>query len=60
MTALEQLYTVKPSSGIKEVLLLMRNHSLNQVPVVDGGHIVGWIDREYLLRILQVHSEAGR
>jgi Zn-dependent protease/predicted transcriptional regulator len=60
MTALENLYTVRPSSSIKEALLLMRNHALNQVPVADGGHIVGWIDREYLLKILQVHSEAGR
>lgn len=27
---------------------------------VDAGNIVGWIDREYLLKILQVHGEAGR
>lgn len=60
MTALERLYTVNPSSGIKEVLMLMRNHALNQVPVVDGGHIVGWVDREHLLKILQLHGEAGR
>lgn len=60
MTARERLYTVKPSSGIKEVLILMRDHALNQVPVVEAGDIVGWIDREYLLKILQLHSETGR
>lgn len=60
MTPVEALYTVRPSSGVNEVLKLMRLHSLNQVPVVDSGQFVGWIDRQHLLKIMQLHDEAGR
>lgn len=60
MTPQAKLMTVPVSSSIRDVLILMRDHSLNQVPVVDGGEIVGWVDREQLLKVIQVHNEAGR
>lgn len=60
MTPLANLFTVSPSNSIHDVLVLLRDHSLNQVPVVDGNEFVGWVDREHLLKIIQVHSEAER
>ena len=60
MTPFKHLHMVKPSNGILEVLQIMRQQGVNQVPVVDGESIVGWVDREHLLRILQLHVATGR
>lgn len=60
MTPAERLHMVEPSNGILEVLQIMRQHGINQVPVADKGEIVGWIDREHLLNILQLHVATGR
>lgn len=60
MTPIERLYMVTPANSALEVLHIMRLHSVNQVPVTDGEKIVGWIDREHILKILQLHVETGR
>lgn len=60
MTPAEQFFSVKPSNNILEVLQIMQAHNINQVPVMDAGSIVGWIDREHLLKILQLHSVIDR
>lgn len=60
MTPIKQLHMVEPSNGILEVLQVMHQQGVNQVPVVDGETIVGWIDRERLLKILQLHIATGR
>jgi len=38
---------------------LMAAHSFNQVPVTDHGNVVGWIDRDRLIKILHLHQEGG-
>lgn len=58
MTPLSKLVTVPVSGSIRDVLTLMQDHSLNQVPVVDHGQIVGWVNREHLLKVIEVHGEA--
>ena len=60
MTPLEQLHIAKPSNTILEALQIMSEHGINQVPIIDKGVIVGWVDREHLLRILQLHTATGR
>jgi hypothetical protein len=32
---------------------------VNQLPVVDGGSVRGWIDRDRVLRAMQVVEEVG-
>jgi len=59
MTPLRHLYTVKTTSSISDVMALMQQYSLNQVPVIEAGHIVGWIDRQRLLTVMQVHGEVA-
>ncbi len=59
-TPFKHLHIVKPSNGILEVLQIMRQQGVNQVLVVDEETIVGWIDREHLLRILQLHVATER
>jgi len=60
MTPLNSLHMVKSSNSILEVLQVMHQQGVNQVPVVDVETIVGWIDREHLLKILQLHIATGR
>lgn len=60
MTPFKNLHMVKPSNSILEVLQIMRQQNVNQVPVVTEEAIVGWIDRERLLNILQLHIATGR
>lgn len=60
MTPAEQLYTVNPTNSVLDVLKIMREQSINQVPVMNEGIFVGWIDREHLLKILELHTEIGR
>ncbi|PTN12191.1 site-2 protease family protein [Nitrosomonas aestuarii] len=60
MTTFERLYTVKPANSVLEVMEIMREQNINQVPVMDEAAVIGWIDREHLLKILQLHSAIGR
>jgi Zn-dependent protease/predicted transcriptional regulator len=59
MTPVGQLQTVKADTDINAVLQLMAAQSLNQVPVIEDSAIVGWIDRDRLIKILKLHTEAG-
>ena len=58
MTPATRLHTVTPDTDLAEVLRNMGFHSFNQVPVVDQGEIVGWIDRERILEILHRQLDA--
>lgn len=60
MTPRAQLRTVTRNAPMLEVLRTLERGALNQVPVTDAGEVVGWIDRDQLLRILRMHLEAGR
>lgn len=60
MTPVDELRTVDADSDVEAVLRLMTEHSLNQVPVMDSGVVVGWIDRDRLLKIIRLHAEAGK
>lgn len=59
MTPVADLETVKSDTDVATVLQLMASKSLNQVPVVEGDAIVGWIDRDRIIKILKLHGEAG-
>ena len=58
MTPQRQLHQVQPSTGVAEALRIMERHSVHQVPVAQDGVIVGWIDRDNLLRIIRLRAEA--
>jgi Zn-dependent protease/CBS domain-containing protein len=60
MTPREKLQVVPAHTGLGEVLRIMESRSLNQVPVVEEGRLVGWIDRDRLLKTVQLHAEMGR
>ena len=60
MTPAAQLHTVTPDTDLAEVLRNMSFHSFNQVPVVDDGEIIGWIDREQILKVLHRQFDIRR
>ncbi len=57
MTPLARLYTVTPDTPLLEVVKLMDEHSLNQIPVMIGDRVAGWIDRARLVETLQLHVQ---
>jgi predicted transcriptional regulator len=57
MRPLAQLRTVKPSTAVAEVLELMGREDVNQLPVLQDGHLTGIISRSHILRLLQTRAE---
>lgn len=53
MTPAAEMHTVTPDTDLAEVLRNMGIHAVRQAPVVDNGQIIGWIDRDQILRILK-------
>ena len=58
MVPMDQLVTVTPDTGAEELLQLMSEHDLNQIPVIKDGRVQGWIDRQRLLQTIELHMEA--
>ena len=57
MTPASRLHTVEPSGNLAEVLRLMGEHNVNQLPVVRGRELVGMLDRGDVLRFIQVRRD---
>lgn len=60
MTPMSQVSTVTIDSSIEDVLRTMQSHSINQVPITDDHRVVGWVNRESLLKALAIYSESHR
>ena len=48
----EDVITVKEGTDIAEVVHLMLDHNIKQVPVVDGSKIVGMVARADIIKLL--------
>jgi Zn-dependent protease/predicted transcriptional regulator len=57
MRPLDQLRTVTPNTSATEAFEMMAREDLNQLPVVDRGHLEGFVSRGHILRLLQTRSE---
>ena len=60
MTPVERLTTVSPRDEAFDVLALLGQRDLNQLPVVDNGRLVGMIRREDILKWLSLHTTPGQ
>jgi len=56
MTPLDQLATLSPEQDAAEALDLIAHHDLSQIPVVQGGAVLGVVRREDLLKWLSTHA----
>ena len=59
MTPIDRLHAVAPEMPILEVLGVMEQHDVNQVPVTQAGRLLGMITRDHLLRVLYANLELG-
>jgi Zn-dependent protease/predicted transcriptional regulator len=59
MTPVERLVTVVPGTRAVDVLALLGKQDVNQVPVVDGGRLVGLVRREDIVRWLALHGRGA-
>jgi CBS domain-containing protein len=48
-----------PQQSLKEVLPLIVDREVNQVPVVDNGRLVGVLSREDVVRFLEIRRSLG-
>ncbi|HVB21129.1 MAG TPA: site-2 protease family protein [Ktedonobacteraceae bacterium] len=55
----EKLHAVSPRQSLIEVLPLMVERDVNQVPVVDNDHLVGVLSREDIVRSLEIRQGLG-
>lgn len=54
-----ELHAVPPEMELVEVLALMDDYNVNQVPVVRDGRIIGLIGREQLMHVIRTRLELG-
>jgi CBS domain-containing protein len=57
MRPLELIRTVGPTTAVNEALEIMGRDDVNQLPVLDNGHLAGVISRGHILRLLQNRAE---
>ncbi|MEX0750441.1 MAG: site-2 protease family protein [Dehalococcoidia bacterium] len=59
MTPAGQLHTVAPGQCLADVLHIMVERDVNQLPVVRGREPVGMLDRGDVMRFIQIRRELG-
>ncbi len=57
MRPLDRIRTVTPSTPVIEALRVMSREDLNQLPVMDDGHLAGIVTRGHLIRLIQTRAE---
>jgi len=57
MVPLARLCWVAPDVEVSDVLALMDEGDIGQVPVVRDGQLLGLIGRDHLLRVIRAHLE---
>ena len=57
MTPADRLVTVCPGARAVDVLALLGRREVAQVPVVEGGRLLGLVRREDVVRWLALHTE---
>ncbi len=59
MLPLERIHWAQPNEPVLNILERMQREDINQMPVLDSGHIVGMIARDTILRALQTRLQAA-
>ncbi len=59
MIPLERLHVVSPQQSLNDVLPLMAGQDVNQLPVVQNGQLVGVLNREAIVRYIEVRRNLG-
>jgi len=59
MTQIDRLRAVAPETPVTDVLGIMEQRDVNQVPVIQDVRLLGIITRDHLLRMLYANPEVG-
>jgi len=60
MIPLNSIHWVSPAQPVMGVLEQMQAEDVNQMPVLQEGHIIGMISRDSILRVIQTRLRASR
>jgi Zn-dependent protease/predicted transcriptional regulator len=60
MTPFDRLVTTSPREGLAEAMEKMTRASVNQLPVFDGGGLVGMLHRGDIARWIELHMQPTR
>jgi CBS-domain-containing membrane protein len=59
MTPIEKMRQARPDDDLSSVMYLLMDQSVNQVPVLQNGNIVGMVWRDSLLTFIHIRSDLG-
>jgi len=59
MTPADKLKTAQPNQPAVSLLEEMDEWNINQMPVLEGGKVIGMVARDNLLRFLRTRAELG-
>ena len=54
------LWQVSPDDDLPEALAILGEHSVGQVPVIEGGRLVGILSRAHVVRYMESRGRPGR
>jgi Zn-dependent protease/CBS domain-containing protein len=57
MTPAEKLVSVRPRDHLKAALALLAENNFNQLPVIEGGRLVGMLNRSHVLQYLHMRQQ---
>jgi Zn-dependent protease/CBS domain-containing protein len=59
MTPAARLVTVRPDTSLREALIALSEHEVNQLPVLEDGQLVGLLTRADVIAFLRQHADAS-
>lgn len=59
MTPADRLHTLAPDDSLNRAAELIAENDVNQLPVIDEGHLLGFVTRAGIMRILQFREESS-
>jgi Zn-dependent protease len=59
MMPVDRIHSASPTEPALTILQRMQSEDINQMPVISDEHIVGMIDRDTILRMLQTRLQVG-
>ena len=59
MLPLTKLHAIKLNANLSDALETMGREDVNQLPVMNDGHLEGLVSRGHILRLVQTRMEIG-
>ncbi len=59
-TPIEKVVTASPRQPLREVLSAIGTRNVNQIPVVEDGHVLGAVTRDTLVQAIELRGGASR